>query len=823
MAEAGGNFQGQDFNLTNVATESTLQQLIGSIALLSTKIDNSKAGKKSQKQVEVEMQKFYKQLSTANDSILKKTKAERDAIIQQRKHTKAVTENSDALEKNTVRMQQAGAMLGALAKVAGQAEKAFIGMVNVLKDVSNVGNSMDAAAGVFGKIPIVGDVLSQSFGAVTQAASRSYEAFRTSASVGANFNNSISDLIDASSGAGLTIDDFSGIIQRTGPNVALLAGGTAEGAKRLALLGKSIRDSRVGDELARMGFSTVEINEGMANFAGRLARTGRLQTMTTQQIATVTGEYLKDLDAVAKLTGQSKQALQEQEEARMRDAQYLTMKNKLDPIGQKNLETLMNSIPAGLQAGAKEVLATGTATSEAGRNFLAFMNESGQNMQGLNASMRASGTLTKDQILESNRILKKSATEFVDSPVGETVGLFNTEVNDLTVGAFQLKGQQKNLSEVMAEQEKDMKRGSDEGAFDPASLKRFQEEIAQTGNEFTKSLAQSKALETLMNSFGSLASSIQDTLIPLFERLATAAGPSIEGGLGKIAELSEHINEHFNKYLTGLGLATAAYGGFKTMMALRGATRATPMYTSEVGMGGGGGFMGEGGGKKGRKGKGLGRLLKTGAKRLPLIGAALSLGMGAADMADISSREEAGKITKEEAKVEKAETAGSAAGGAGGALAGAAAGAAIGSVVPLLGTAIGGLIGGVVGGIGGDYLGGWLGKKSVEGTPKDKTVEGTPKDKTVESAADGAISETVKIKEIEKEVTKQEEITKDNEAGMGSPALKAEPITVTPEDKVSQNDTDGLLLSLNSKMEQLIRIAGNQLSVQKGMSSDLYA
>ncbi len=145
------------------------------------------------------------------------------------------------------------------------------------------------------------------------------------------------------------------------------------------------------------------------------------------------------------------------------------------------------------------------------------------------------------------------------------------------------------------------------------------------------------------------------------------------------------------------------------------------------------------------------------SKAAPLIGTVAAVGTGVVDAyqgikkADKDLKE--GKITKEEARVEKGEAVGggtgTAIGGAAGALKGAAAGAAIGSVVPVLGTAVGGIIGAA--------LGGWLGSKAG---------------KAIGEVAGGGIAKMTadadkKVNEASKkaEVKKDDSLVKDTKAG----------------------------------------------------------
>lgn len=803
MAEVTGKLGGEEIILNNAATETTLRELVSAIGILSTKI-NAANGKKTQAQIERELKKFHQQLTAGNAAVSKMTKAEREALLKKTKNTKATKDNTDAIEENTDKISMAGQAYGAIAKTVGLAANAFVGLVNTLKSVSEMGNSLTGAANVFGQVPVVGGILSSTFGAVAGAVESSYDAFKTSASVGANFTGSIHGMIDAASSAGLTIDEFSGIIARNGRDIALLGGGSAEGARQVARLGKELRQQGLADRLARLGYSTEEMNESMAQFGGRLARTGRAQQMSTTQLARVTASYLEDLDAVAKLTGQSKKALQEQEDARMRDAQYLALKNKLDATGQKNLETLMNSIPEGMREGAKEVLATGTATSEAGENFLAYMQASGRNLSQLSNSIRRSGTLTEQQTIAAYNGIQQEGAKLSQSKLGETIALFDKAAGTMVVGAYELNARQQNnidLEKVLAKQRAEsakLERLKDQ-ALDPASIERYKREIAETSNQFVKTLANSKLLDSMFNSFQKLIPILETTLVPIFEKVANNS--QLIGDMFQfLADTVEFVIKNFKAIgLIGGGGLVAGIA----MMATKG-TALNPMYVKMGGMTGDafGDMMDGGDGKKkgGPKSKGklgaiknLAKVGKSVVRRLPVVGAAVTAGMGAMEYNDINKQLEAGEITQTEATKAKSKTVG----GTSGVIAGAAAGAAIGSVVPIVGTLIGGALGAA--------LGGWLGSKGGEAVGEAMTKD---------SVEMGGSAKADLEKSAETKAKAQVEAEKEAKAEVK--------IAETPE-LTSQDDSEALLLSLNTKMEQLIKIASNQLIVQRNLGGNVNA
>jgi len=694
MADVYGAIGDQPVELNNAATEATLKALLATMtAMMNSQSKNTKKDKKIQTDLEAELRRLAKASKDSSKARENETAAVKDNTEEQTKNTAAQKKASAAQKKYIEELEDS---IVILEKLANGLEQAVTGLSSIMTSFSTMGNSVTAAAATFNHIPIAGRLLSSVFGAVAQAADRSMTAFQKSASVGANFGGSITDMIDSATGAGLTFDAFSGIIAKNGESVALLGQGSADGAKRLGELGKQIRKSGVADELYRMGYSTEDINNGLASFGGRLAKGGALQKMTTEQIASVTGNYLKELNAVATLTGQSKEALQEQENARMADAQYLNLKNKLDADGQKNLEILMASIPAGMQAGAKEVLATGTATTEAGQQFLVFMKNSGRSLQSLGKTAERTGTITTDAVIQNANLIQSEGKALSKSSLGGVAAKFIPELNGIMVASNTLASRQTDLGTEIkgqiaaaAERKKQEQELLDKG-LDPASMEKFKQQIAATSNEFTKMLA--GILPAMMGAFTLLADFTKTFLVPIFVYLATNIKAVVATMIAlKVAQLA---------YKASLAIERAKVNQ-------RGSSALNPMHVTTNGKGGLGdgpdGKDKDGKDKKGSKGsKGLKTLGRLGGG-VAAVTAIAGMGM---ELSEISDELKDGKISEDQAKQKKSEAVGggvgSAAGGAGGTLAGATIGTLI---FPGVGTVIGGIIGGVLGSKGGDFLG----------------------------------------------------------------------------------------------------------------------
>ena len=532
MAEVTGDLGGQPIQLNNAATEATLKQLLAAMTTIANNTGKDKAAQtKSQKELETELKKLASAAKKQAAAQAKATEATEDNTDATKKDTEQKKKQLEA-DKKAIKAQaeyigQLNGLKNAMSGLGSSVAGVATGMTGMLSSLANLGNSLSSTAAVFGQIPVVGGVLSSMFGAVAGAAEKTYEAFKKSASVGANFGGSMTEMMDAATGAGLTFDQFSGIIAKTGKDLALLGGDSEAGARRLGALGKQIKGTTLAADLNRLGYSTEAINEGMATYAGQLAKTGSLQGMSDAQLVASTGAYLKDLDALTKLTGKNKSELEGERNARLKDAQFRNIMSKMDVDSQKNLQNLMDSIPAEHQEGMKEIIATGTATSEAGKKALAFLPDSAKNMMQLNQQIRTTGKMGADQANQLNAAYQREVKAFVKSGVADNMANFGDEASKrFFIGAADAAAREKDLAQITAEQQKaalERKTKEEElksKGLDPASMEAYKNKIAETSNEFTKFLANSGMLDTMMEAFATLVDIVELVVMPAFQFVA---------------------------------------------------------------------------------------------------------------------------------------------------------------------------------------------------------------------------------------------------------------------------------------------------------------
>lgn len=127
------------------------------------------------------------------------------------------------------------------------------------------------------------------------------------------------------------LDSFVGLIAENSQDLALFSGTVYDGRKKFADMGKTLEGSRA--EFFKLGLTQTEVNEGMAGYLKTVTRTGRAQTMTTEQLAASARGYIYEQDALAKITGMSVKQQQAALEKALQNEQFLSKIRQLEANG----------------------------------------------------------------------------------------------------------------------------------------------------------------------------------------------------------------------------------------------------------------------------------------------------------------------------------------------------------------------------------------------------------------------------------------------------------------------------------------------------------
>ena len=262
--------------------------------------------------------------------------------------------------------------------------------------LANMNDSLTAAAGSLNAIPKVGGLLAGVFGAIASATESLAASMKGATASGASFGGSLQSLQTSSAQAGMTMKDFGEFVSKNGEAMGAFGSTTESGSKNFARLSGQLRAA--GSDLYALGYGTQEINQGFANY-GKLLRIQGLQgTKSNAELVDGSKKYLKEMDLLAKITGESRADKEKEREALIVDNQLAAALSDANEDVAASAHMLIGAMPnKEMKDFAKDMIANGTATTAANRTLMS-------QYPGLAAQLTE-----MHQVTQANTVIQKSA------------------------------------------------------------------------------------------------------------------------------------------------------------------------------------------------------------------------------------------------------------------------------------------------------------------------------------------------------------------------------------------------------------------------------
>lgn len=417
-----------------------------------------------------------------------------------------------------------GKAFGAVAKfggaVVGAAGK-MIDMSNAIAGAmagySNLDNNVTAAAA---KIPLLGGT----FSAAAAATEKLVNATQNATNSGATFGGSVFEMSNAASRAGMTINEYSSFVRKNGDAFRLLGGDVETGRKRFDSLSKDLRKSGFMRELNNMGFTTVQVNESMARYTTMLGRTGKLQGMSTRELTKASSNYMKEIDLLAKATGKERSEIEDAQAALLTDGQYQAKISGMTAEAADSFRNTITGMPTkGLQDIAKDIITTGSATTKESQLFASTMPKSAAMMMEFAKITEAGGTISLKQRNELNNLMSREGKQM--SGRFRDVARFDAEMADHYNNLVQSGNLVEDAFIKGAKAQEENAKATDGQMSAMEAMRRRINEISQT---FTRLLASTGIMDTMMGAFETIAGFTEKILFPIFRMLSAVIMPVVD-------------------------------------------------------------------------------------------------------------------------------------------------------------------------------------------------------------------------------------------------------------------------------------------------------
>lgn len=338
---------------------------------------------------------------------------------------------SKALDKVADGFDELTGLVGTTAGVLTQTRGEFKDLIPI---VDNFGNLLKKAGGAaFEAIPIIGDALKtgselfieftkDAFSFLATTADTLVDTFQATATRGAFFNNSLTQLVESATRARITLEELGGILELN--NAALATFGTTNlGAIQILKNLETVQEN-FGDELVRLGLNFQDINESASGFFDLLARTGQadqLRAGQTQALADQTNRYIRDLTILATITGQERKQVEAEfrasvlrgnVQAQLALLQQQGIEGGMQEFG--SLSVILNRFNPILGDAFQSIATLGVATAEQ-EAVLAQLGPARDLIAQFGESFRA-GTLTDAEAKAQTEAIFKAISEGVRDP-----------------------------------------------------------------------------------------------------------------------------------------------------------------------------------------------------------------------------------------------------------------------------------------------------------------------------------------------------------------------------------------------------------------------
>lgn len=328
MADVTGVIGNELVELNNAATEATLKQLLASVKTLNQSVINmGNAG--------------------SNATSSSSTGAALSAVAR-----------SGSLVSTlfTGLFGTIGLVVGAFATLVSGFAPVLGSLANFAGNLIQGTGSLSGFYGALTALPGPLGVVAGLFQKIAELQEQEYTTYKQLTQAGVNFGGSLTNIRQSALGLGLTLDEFAGFVKNNTAALQMMGGTTNDGAEAFVRLGRDMRNSNVGAELRGLGFSFEQVNQGMASYIAMSGGRTAEEMKNTKGLTAGAGEYLKQLDMLSQITGQSREELEKQQKEQSKNAAYQSYLQTLDEKGREKAIAAMNVALAKGGKGAADAL-----------------------------------------------------------------------------------------------------------------------------------------------------------------------------------------------------------------------------------------------------------------------------------------------------------------------------------------------------------------------------------------------------------------------------------------------------------------------------------
>ena len=250
----------------------------------------------------------------------------------------------------------------------------------------------------FGKL---GELAGGALSYVGKYAQESVDAMRNFGKFGASFGGDAMDMRVQIAGTRMSLEEYGKTLSKNKDLLTSMGGSVDRGAVQFNRFSKEFFDSDASERLRMLGMTSEEINGALAiELASR--RFSNMEDAKSREAARASAEAMAtEMDKIAKQTGKSREAQQEELSALQRDGKFqaairlqMMNGNKFAAEGIQSAMAQMNKFGAPVQNLMKDLVSYGTAQKDTA-GIMAALGPAGTQLQTAMAAVK--GAKTEEQ------------------------------------------------------------------------------------------------------------------------------------------------------------------------------------------------------------------------------------------------------------------------------------------------------------------------------------------------------------------------------------------------------------------------------------------
>ena len=437
-----------------------------------------------------------------------------------------------------------------LQKALGGTAKTAIGLGGALltgqQNLTAYSGALRQNTDAFGKL---GGAVGQVVDGLAKFAEASLGEYQALTGIGATFGKEIKDIKVSAAELGLTVEEMTGFLKSNATRLRAFGGTTDEAMARFKALSNTILDSReLGTELRRLGFTTKDINEGLALYGELTDANSRRDRLSVQQQAESAKNLMVELDGLAKLTGKQRDQLADEMRDRRRQGDvnaFLMGKNAEE---QKAFVAQLTELQAKLGDDAAnafvDVALRGAPTTDATRNAMLAMGDGADELYSAAAAFnRGDMTSFQDSLRSASAaaVDYQNSAQFRDTAILGGVSNVSSAFANASTAAFDYKNAI------------DSTKDGTMSAADAEKQIREQIEAQQLTQMETVTGALDKTID-IQENLRKITVQVMEETIPHIENVAIAALEKMQAAMPSADEIANGITKGVNSLFQVAGL-----------------------------------------------------------------------------------------------------------------------------------------------------------------------------------------------------------------------------------------------------------------------------